>query len=675
MSQVASVGLALVFVALSLGVAVAAASPGDTDLGQGAPASTGAGPPEVKFVSPTNGSIVNGSVQVRVSANDTDGMSRMEISLDGYVEYTNTSNLSLYTWSWVTTTTFNGAHELAASGLDKTGARNTTRITVTVNNTMNDTILPSVLITSPANNSKVSGRVPVMANASDDTKLIQVTFAVDGVPQQRNVSSGGSLLFVWDTSDPQNGTHNLTAEAIDQAGNRNVAKITVFLDNDRIRPVVSVIEPVANASVKGSVVVEALASDDRSLAKVDLYVDGNFSLSNSSGSGGTYGFLWDSTSVAAGAHVLMLVAVDATGNSASASVSVTVEPQDKQGPAVAIIEPVIGQNLRREAQVLVNASDPSGVAKVEFLVDKVIMANATGAPYAWTWDTRSAPNGARELRARATDTLGNVAEAAITVLVQNAKPPVIVSPRLAEKVFGWWTINGTAPPGTAGVNVSVDQNPWQPTKLDASMTWEVAWNTSNITAGAHTLFARTFDGIDFSAEIQVNVTVVRPLVLITNLTEDQVLQGKIEIRGTAQFAERVELSINKGANWSAAKGVDNWNISWDTQTAPNGAYEVWARAWDGASYSPLHSVNITVSNPVVPPPGLPPEAGGIAALGLLLVVIAVLVMISRRKPASEEAVGAEEMGEETAAKGGASSEEIGPEESAEKSKADGKSER
>lgn len=644
MRTLAAACAVLAFLGLGAGAAASQADEPATLGGAGLSAAA-LPPPEVKFLAPTNGSTVNGTVQVRVSANDSDGMGRMEISLDGYVEYANTSDLAVYVWSWDTMTTYNGQHELVASGLDKGGERNTTKISVTVNNTVSDVVRPSVAITAPANNSKVEGRVRISAMASDNAKLIQVTFSVDGAPQQRNLTSGGAVSYIWDTSDPANGTHELAAEAIDQAGNRNSSRVTVNLDNDRIKPSVSVLKPAANASVKSKVVVEALASDDRTIAKVDLYVDGNLSSSNSSGSGGIYGFLWDSTTVAAGPHLLTLTAVDGSGNSASASVPVTVEPQDKEGPKVAFVKPVTGTQLRRLAAVLVDASDVSGVAKVEFLVDGALKASDTSDPYEWSWDTRDSPNGARELKARATDTLGNAGESSVTVFLQNAKPPAFVSPVPDEKVWGFWKINGTAPGGTAAVEVSVDENPWQPAKLDASLTWEVGWNTSNISAGRHTLYARAYDGVDYSAETAVNVTVVRPVAVFTNLTDGQVLNGTVEIRGTAQYSDRVEVSINKGTLWNSTKGVDNWTIEWNTLTAPNGAYEVWARAWDGTNYSQIVSVRVTVSNPTAPVPGLPPEVGGVVALLALIAVVAALVMISRRKPALEEAVGAEEMAE------------------------------
>jgi len=73
--------------------------------------------------------------------------------------------------------------------------------------------------------------------------------------------------------------------------------------------------------------------------------------------------------------------------------------------------------------VSASASDNVGVAGVRFELDGVILgAEVTAAPYAFSWNSTLASNGAHSLTAGARDAAGNTASASITVTVKNATP-------------------------------------------------------------------------------------------------------------------------------------------------------------------------------------------------------------------------------------------------------------
>src|SRR5439155_27220049 len=124
-------------------------------------------------------------------------------------------------------------------------------------------------------------------------------------------------------------------------------------------------------------------------------------------------------------HSLSAVARDAAGNTAtSAAVSVTV---DNSPPTVSISSPTSGASVPGTITVSASATDDVGVVGVQFKVDGVNLgAEVTTAPYAVSWNTTTASNGAHSLTAVARDAAGNTAtSSAVSVTV--VKPPTITS--------------------------------------------------------------------------------------------------------------------------------------------------------------------------------------------------------------------------------------------------------
>ena len=95
---------------------------------------------------------------------------------------------------------------------------------------LGDAVDPTLAITSPAPGSVVKGIVNVRASAADDVELAAVRFSVAGV----SLGSGSVPPFgvSWNTTQFTNGTHTLTVEAVDRAGNVTRRTITVTVSNE-----------------------------------------------------------------------------------------------------------------------------------------------------------------------------------------------------------------------------------------------------------------------------------------------------------------------------------------------------------------------------------------------------------------------------------------------------------
>lgn len=172
-----------------------------------------------------------------------------------------------------------------------------------------------------------------------------------------------------------------------------------------------------------------------------------------------------------------------------------------QGPTVALTTPAAGATVSGQVEVTASASDDRRVESVEFRVDGQTVATDTTAPYAWTWDTTTVTNGARNLTVMATDDAGNTTtSAAVAVTVRNTAPPTVTltAPNANATVAGTVTVSASA-----GDDVGVDRVEFfadgsRIGSPDTTAPYSVAWDTLNPAMpafdGTHELTARAWDG-------------------------------------------------------------------------------------------------------------------------------------------------------------------------------------
>ncbi|HMC67541.1 MAG TPA: Ig-like domain-containing protein, partial [Mycobacteriales bacterium] len=281
-------------------------------------------------------------------------------------------------------------------------------------------------------------------------------------------------------------------------------------------PTVSITAPLNGATVVGTVSINATASDNVGVTKVEFYIDGALASTDTTS---PYSYSWDSTSVANGSHSLTAKAYDAALNvGTSAAVNVTVNNPtgtDISGwtvtqanatvvytiPAGTVIPangyvviardatkaafqtfwgvtlasnvvylttagafPQINgsenytlKNVSGTVSVTATASDNVGVTKVEFYLDGVLQSTVTTSPYAWSWNTATATNASHSLTAKAYDAANNIGtSSAVSVTVNNAggdtTPPTVSITAPANGATVSGTVSITA---TASDNVGV----------------------------------------------------------------------------------------------------------------------------------------------------------------------------------------------------------------------------
>jgi subtilisin family serine protease len=183
-----------------------------------------------------------------------------------------------------------------------------------------DTTAPVVSITSPATNTTVCGVISVSISASDNVDVSKVELYINGNSYASDSSS--PYPFAWDTTKYANGTYTLRAVAYDSAGNiGQSATVTVNVLNqqDTIAPKASITSPSNGATVGKKVTINATASDNIAVTKLELHIDGVLkSVTNTS----SLSYNWNTNTAAKGSHTITAKAYDGAGNSGVHTITV-----------------------------------------------------------------------------------------------------------------------------------------------------------------------------------------------------------------------------------------------------------------------------------------------------------------------------------------------------------------
>lgn len=191
--------------------------------------------PKVAITSPAAGAKVGTSVTVKASITDDTGVTKATLLADGQA----LKSLASPPWE-LTASLAAGPHTLVVEALDAAGNKGSATVVVTVETALptpppgggtepppstGDTQAPRVTIGSPAEGATVATTLTLQATVVDDTAVARVDLLVDG---QLSASRTGSP-FDFQVSLPV-GKHTLRVEALDGAGNKGSAAVTVNVD-------------------------------------------------------------------------------------------------------------------------------------------------------------------------------------------------------------------------------------------------------------------------------------------------------------------------------------------------------------------------------------------------------------------------------------------------------------
>ncbi|WP_375764765.1 Ig-like domain-containing protein [Archangium gephyra] len=532
--------------------------------------------PVVSLTAPDNYSQWAAVVELSANASDPEGVTRVEFYSGSQLIGTVTS--PPYTYRWNPGVTQASWFTLTARAYDPNGNVGTSsQVTVKVAPELDP---PTVSITSPMNGARLSGTVSLTANATDASGVVSVVeFRLDD--NLIGFDRSPPFNYTWNTLTAPGGTHTLTAFAQDGYGNYAFsAGVSVTIDN--AGPAVALTSPASGATVGSVVSLQATATDDAGVTRVDFLVDGVFLASDTTA---PYAVEWNSGSWANGTHTLTAKAYDTLSNvSTSSAVTVTTK---QPTTTVALTSPANGAQVKGLVPLTATATDDDGVAKVEFYVDGTLLGTDTTAPYSLSWDSTTLADGAHSISAKAYGPLGIPSSSlSVGVNVDNNAPAVaLTSPAQGAFLRSSVTLTATASDTVGVVRVEF----YDGTALigtDSTAPYSASWSTSSVTGGAHTLTAKAFDGAGnttTSAAVAVTLDNTAPTAALGAPAQNTTLRGTVLVSATASDnlgVARVEFYAE-----GTLIGTDTsspYEVSWNSASLTDGVRLLNAKAYDSA---------------------------------------------------------------------------------------------
>jgi len=321
-----------------------------------------------------------------------------------------------------------------------------------------------------------------------------IALSVDGASKGSLQVTGSTTTYRTGSSSPLTltGIHTVRFTWTNDAylagsydANIRVKQVS-FLSSDVTPPTVTLSSPGPSATVSGTIMVSATASDSVGVVGVQFKLDGvNLGAEDTSS---PYGVGWDTTTATNAGHALTAVARDAAGNSAtSSSVSVTVNnvAADTTPPTGSItINAGTAATNSTAATLTLSATDTGGsVTQMRFSNDGSVFSTAEVYATSKSW-TLASGDGAKTVYVQFKDAAGNWSSAPITdtIVLDTTAPAISVVTASSITATGatiTWTTNETA---TTQVEYGLTATYGQSTTLDLTLVTSHSVGLSGLTA-------------------------------------------------------------------------------------------------------------------------------------------------------------------------------------------------
>ena len=548
-------------------------------------------PPSVAITSPSAGATVSGTIPVQANATDNGTVGSVQFFVDGASIGTDANGADGWSVSWNTVTAGNGNHDLTAVARDLGGNATTSAV---VQVTVSIPLILDVPVASGLDDveegptgsiNQTSTDLDLITDNTTVQRAVGMRFTGVGVPQGATIVNA-YIQFQADETQSVATSLTVKGQAADNAaafagGNSNVTN-----------------RPVTSASVTWSPAAwtagqRGPAQQTPNLSSVLQEIVGRPGWSPG--------------------NAIVLI-ITGTGTRVAESFEGGAAPvlhiEHGSGdalPTVTLTSPAEGATVSGQVQLQANASDDHGVTQVDFRVDGTSIGTDATAPYSVPWTTTSVADGPHTVTAIATDTIGQTASDANGVTVDNLDGPpnvTVTAPTEGATVAGQVQIqaNASDDKGVTQVEFRVDG-----TSLgtDTTAPYSMAWNTTGVGGGAHTVEAVATDTIGQTGADSNAVTVdnTPPSVAITSPSAGATVSGTIPVQANATdngTVGSVQFFVDGTSIGTDANGADGWSVSWNTVTAGNGNHDLTAVAADTAGNSATSTpVQVTVGNALV----------------------------------------------------------------------------
>jgi hypothetical protein len=467
-----------------------------------------------------------------------------------------------------------------------------------------DTTPPSGPVLDPG--AVLSGTVELSANPSDaDIASVKFQVSPAGAGTWTTIATVTARPYTtsWNTNTAASpdGSYDLRFVVTDRAGNSSPTVLS-SKTVDNTGPTAAVTAPVAGAKMAGTVNLSANASDGTGSGVVSVAfqvkVTGASSFTTvATDTASPWTTAWDSRSAPDGPVELRVIATDVAGNTTTSGVRTITA--DNNPPTVALAD--VSTALSGFAALNVTTSaDTASVTYQRSPAGAGVwteIGTSTAAPFGLTWTTTTAVDGTYDLRAVATDGSNNRGTSpVVNVRVDNTAPAGSLTKPTAAQTVGGPNVELTASATDTGAGVAfvrfewrASAGTWAEVATDTSTPYAVTWDPTAQPSGAYELRAMITDAagnaITTPATL-VSVDTTPPTIGLGAVPAS--LGGSVDLGastsgGTAKVVYAVRASsAAPDAPWTPVGTATTtpWSVRFDTNTVPDGVYDVRGTAFD-----------------------------------------------------------------------------------------------
>ena len=416
----------------------------------------------------------------------------------------------------------------------------------------------AVSITDPG--TPLRGTIALQATASSERGIDRVRFqsspAGAGTWTDACEDTSAPYDCTWDTAGVADGSRDLRAVAVDQAGYQRTSMIGARLVDNTL-PAVALSDP---GVLQGTETLTATGSDGGSgLASLAISYrpSGGSWTTLCTGATSPRSCALDTTTLTDGGYELRARSTDAAGNQSDATLTRTV---DNTAPTVSVVTP--SGPLRGTVTHAVNAADGTGTGvtgvTLEFRPSGggawTAICTDDAAPYQCAgMDTTTVPDGLYEARAIATDGAGFSTTSAVltNIRVDNTAPSTATLTNPATTLTGNVALSGTAADAGSGVAAWIAQysvagaNSWTDGCSDlVSPFTTCTWATAALMDGRYDLRALVRDAAGNETTSTVRTNKILDNDTTPTGTDVQTSNGGATV-GRAEQNDRITLTYSE----------------------------------------------------------------------------------------------------------------------------------
>ncbi|SUZ48937.1 uncharacterized protein METZ01_LOCUS1791, partial [marine metagenome] len=352
--------------------------------------------PLVVITNPADNATLSDSVLVTIYASDNDEVNLVQLFINDSLVLDSMEAPYEYNWNTIEYTE-DEFHNIRARAVDYANNDNqTSPVRVMVDN--NDNIKPTGSLLYPFSGQVLNGSISIIAEADDNDSLKSVVFYING--DSVGVKTTVPFIYEWDTTLEFDDYYYVINVQVNDASNNHITlgPISVYIDNeeniqvDTTPPTGNIVYPPAAAVVSGNVTIEIDAFDNEKVEKVEIIIDGSFSVVDQSA---PYEYVWNTTTYTEDMdHFISATVTDSSGNNTNLMpVTVFVDNEenvidDTTPPSVVITSPAANQTVSGSISINAAAFDNVAVSKVEFYHNTDLHSTDNSYPYEASWNTQ-----------------------------------------------------------------------------------------------------------------------------------------------------------------------------------------------------------------------------------------------------------------------------------------------